>query len=93
MSAAAGYSGTPLVKKLGVKEGHRVAWLGAPEGFGETLGALPDGVAVQQRLGKGLDVLLQFVTERAELRRRLPKLKDAVFPAGAAWMAGPKKAA
>ena len=89
----AGYSGTPLPQKLGVKPGHRVAWLGAPAGFDATMGALPDGVSVQRRLGKGLDVLVQFVTERAELGRRLPKLKDAVFPAGAAWIAWPKKAA
>ena len=89
----AGYSGTPLPKKLGVKPGHRVAWLGAPAGFDDTIGALPDGVSVQRRLGKGLDVLVQFVTERAELGRRLPKLKEAVFPAGAAWIAWPKKAA
>ena len=90
---AAGYSGTPLPKKLGVKAGHRVAWLGAPDGFDETLGELPDGVSVQRRLGAGLDVLVQFVTERATLARRLPKLKDAVFPDGAAWVAWPKKAA
>ena len=88
-----GYSGTPLPKKLGVKEGHRVAWLNAPEGFDATVGALPDGVTVQRRLGKEIDVLVQFVTRRAELARRLPELKDAVFPAGAAWVAWPKKAA
>ena len=91
--STAGYSGTPLPKKLGVKEGHKVAWLNAPEGFDATLGELPDGVSVQRRLGKDLDVLVQFATERAELARRLPKLKDAVFPAGAAWIAWPKKAA
>ena len=91
--STAGYSGTPLPKKLGVKEGHRVAWLGAPDGFAATLGALPDGVREQARLGKGLDVLVQFTTSRAELARRLPKLRDAVFPAGAAWIAWPKKSA
>lgn len=90
--SGSGYSGTPLPRKLGVKEGHRVAWLSAPDAFAGALGELPSGVAVQTRLGKGLDVLVQFVTERAELARRLPKLKEAVFPAGAAWIAWPKKA-
>jgi len=90
--AATGYSGTPLPKKLGVKEGHRVAWLDAPEGFDVTLGSLPDGVRVQRRLGWGLDVLVQFTTSRAHLVKRLPKLREAVFPAGAAWVAWPKRA-
>ena len=87
----AGYSGTPLPKKLGVKEGSRVAWLGSPDHFDELLGELPPGVTVSRRLGKGLDVLVQFATSRAELRSRLPKLKDAVFPAGAAWVSWPKR--
>jgi hypothetical protein len=43
----AGYSGTPLVKKLGIREGHRVAFPGAPEGFAKQLGPLPDGVAIR----------------------------------------------
>ncbi len=88
---SAGYSGTPLPKKLGVKEGARVAWLNAPDHFEALLGELPPGVRVQTRLGKGLDVLVQFATSRAELRARLPKLKDAVFPAGAAWVSWPKR--
>ena len=87
----AGYSGTPLPRKLGVREGSRVAWLNAPDRFDALLGALPDGVAVSRRLGTGLDVLVQFATSRAELRRRLPKLKDAVFPDGAAWVSWPKR--
>ncbi len=87
-----GYSGTPLVKKLGVKEGHRVAWLAAPDGFDALVGALPEGVTVKRRLGGQLDVLVQFVLDRADLAKRLPKLKEAVFPAGAAWIAWPKRA-
>jgi hypothetical protein len=87
----AGYSGTPLPKKLGVKEGHRVAWLAAPDHFHELLGELPAGVTVSRRLSKGLDVLVQFATSRAELKRRLPKLMEAVFPDGSAWVSWPKK--
>src|SRR3712207_1413445 len=90
---SAGYSGTPLTKKLGLEEGHRAAWLNAPADFDALLGELPAGVTVARRLSKGLDVLVQFTTARAQLEERLPKLKDVVFPAGAAWIAWPKKAA
>ena len=88
---SAGYSGTPLPKKLGVKEGARVAWLSAPDGFEALLGELPPGVSVARQLSKGLDVLVQFATSRAELRQRLPRLMDAVFPDGAAWVSWPKR--
>ena len=91
-TAVAGYSGTPLVKKLGVKEGQRVAWLGAPDGFDALVGELPPGVTVLRRLSAPLDVLVQFTTSRVDLQRRLPRLRDAVFPAGAAWIAWPKRA-
>ena len=89
--STAGYSGTPLVKKLGVKEGHRVAWLAAPEQFDGLVGELPDGVDVQRRLGGDVDLLVQFTTSRAELEQRLPRLRAAVFPAGTAWVAWPKR--
>ncbi len=88
-----GYSGTPLVRKLGIKERHRVAWLNAPEHFDALVGELPAGVAVKRRLGGSLDVAVQFVRARAQLEERLPKLKDAVFPDGAAWIAWPKRSA
>ena len=61
--AAAGYSGTPLPRKLGIKPGHRVVLLGAPDGFAEhTLGALPDGVRVARRAGGTADVIVSFHT-------------------------------
>jgi hypothetical protein len=88
---SAGYSGTPLVRKLGIKEGARVAWLDAPGHFDALLGELPDGVSVRRRLGGDLDLLVQFVTTRAELGRRLATLRAAVFPAGVAWVAWPKR--
>jgi hypothetical protein len=84
-------SGTPLAMKLGVKEGARVAWLAAPDHFEELIGELPPGVRVRRRLGRGLDLLVQFATSRAQLRARLPKLKDAVFPDGVAWVSWPKR--
>ena len=91
MSATAGYSGTPLLRKLGVKEGQRVAWLGAPAGFAELLGELPPGVTVLRRLSRPIDVLVQFASSRSALARRLPALREAVFPDGAAWIAWPKR--
>lgn len=92
MATTAGYSGTPLVRKLGVKEGARVAWLSAPEGFDALVGDLPPDVTVLRSLRPPLDLLVQFVTARAELERRAPQLRDAIFPAGAAWVAWPKRA-
>jgi hypothetical protein len=91
--ATAGYSGTPLDRKLGVKPGHRVALLGAPEGFeGGTL-ELPDGVTVRRRAGGKADVIVSFHTCRAELARRLPALRAMMEPAAGLWIAWPKRAA
>ena len=87
-----GYSGTPLARKLGIKEGSRLALLGAPDGFAGELAPLPEGVTVLRRLGPGIDVAVLFVTERAELERRFPAVAKAVFPAGGFWVAWPKRA-
>ncbi|MEA2229885.1 MAG: hypothetical protein QOF04_3515 [Solirubrobacteraceae bacterium] len=97
MSAAgatpgAGYSGTPLQKKLGFKAGFAAAYVNAPDGFDELLGALPDGVAVRARLRGPLDLIVCFVTERRELERRLAALRGALAPAGMLWIAWPKRA-
>lgn len=86
----AGYSGTPLAKKLGIKEGHRVAFPSAPDGFRDLLGELPDGVSVKARAGGPLDVIVFFTRRRAELERRLPALRRALDPAGGLWIAWPK---
>jgi hypothetical protein len=90
---SAGYSGTPLVQKLGFKPGMKAAILGAPEGFDDMLGALPEGVAVSTRLGGSKDMVILFVTERAVLARRLDALRAAIAPDGMVWVAWPKKAA
>ena len=71
---AAGYSGTPLPRKLGIKAGARLALIGAPDGFDSTLGSLPDDVTVSRRLGRGSrDVIVAFFSRRALLERRLPR--------------------
>ena len=90
---AAGYSGTPLAKKLGVKEGHRLALLGAPGGFDEVLAeTLPSAVAVTTRATGRADVIVTFHTERAQLVARVPKLLDLLDVDGGLWIAWPKKA-
>jgi hypothetical protein len=91
-AASAGYSGTPLPKKLGFKPGMRAAFVGAPEGFDATLGELPDGVEVARRLGGSLDLVIVFVTRRAELAKRVDALKRAIAPDGMVWVAWPKRA-
>jgi hypothetical protein len=88
-----GYSGTPLPKKLGIKPGHRVLVLSAPEPFEEaTLGELPEGVTVAHRLSGKADVIVSFHTARADLAKRMPKLRAAMEPAAGLWIAWPKRA-
>jgi hypothetical protein len=90
----AGYSGTPLAKKLGIKAGHGVALIRAPTGFEKTLGDLPEKVRVQEGLaGKApLDVIVAFVSKRADLERQLEALRRRMAPACGLWIAWPKKA-
>jgi hypothetical protein len=89
--APAGYSGTPLPRKLGIKPGARLGLLGAPEGFDATLGELPGDVTVRWQLRGQLDVIVAFVLERRDLERRLGALKRALNPAGGLWIAWPKR--
>jgi hypothetical protein len=76
-----GYSGSPLVVKLGIKPDARVGLIGAPQNFGDTLGELPPGVTVRRRLGGArFDVIVAFHARRSELKRRLPALAAALDP-------------
>jgi hypothetical protein len=87
-----GYSGTPLPRKLGIKPGHRVLLLSAPEPFDATLGELPDGVTTARRLTGKADVIVSFHTERRDLESRIGKLRAAMQPAAGLWIAWPKRA-
>jgi hypothetical protein len=90
----AGYSGTPLPQKLGIKDGTRLGLVRAPEGFTSTLGALPAGV-VPRKLAAGkatYDVIVCFTRTMAEVARDIPTLKQRLDPAGGLWMAWPKQA-
>jgi hypothetical protein len=81
----------PLPKKLGIKEGARLALVGAPPGFERTLGRLPDEVELRARVRGPLDLIVFFTTSRRELERRFAKLAGALEPAGALWIAWPKR--
>jgi hypothetical protein len=87
----AGYSGTPLPKKLGIKPGHAVAFPGAPDDFAATLGELPDGVTIKRRPVAPTDVVVAFFEARSALERRLAGLAKAIFPDGGLWIAWPKR--
>ena len=90
MHPVAGYSGTPLAKKLGIVEGTRVAIVSAPDGFCDELD-VPDGVHVRTAARGRLDVLVFFVTRRGELTRRFPTMKRALEYDGGLWIAWPKR--
>jgi hypothetical protein len=87
-----GYSGTPLPKKLGIKEGHRVVLVAAPDHVEELLGDLPPGVTLLRRPRPPYDVVLLFVTERRILARKLPELAAKMDRAGGLWVCWPKRA-
>ena len=96
MSDHRDYSGTPLWRKLGIKEGARVLCTRAPEGFADELqrlAPLPDGVEFLRRPGRDMDVAITFVTRRSDLARRSPALVRSLAPAGRLWIAWPKTAA
>ena len=85
----AGYSGTPLPKKLGIVADSTLALIGAPEGVIE---GLPDGVTVKHQARGRADVVVAFFTARAAFERRLEALGRMIFPAGGLWVAWPKRA-
>jgi hypothetical protein len=90
---SAGYSGTPLARKLGIKQGSRVAVLGAPEGLATLLEPLPDSALVQAR-PKGtrcFDVVLAFATGEDELWKRLARGKALMCESGGLWACWPKQ--
>ena len=90
----AGYSGTPLPKKLGIKDGSRVALLGPPAGFEGVLGALPPGVSVRTKATGEADVIVLFATKFTRLRTEFLKAMKMMPPGGGMlWVSWPKKAA
>ncbi len=90
--APAGYSGTPLPKKLGIKDDHTVALLDEPAGMRQILIPLPDGVTFRTDLRARPDVAVAFFTRRSAFTKRIDALGRAIFPAASVWIAWPKKA-
>jgi hypothetical protein len=88
----AGYSETPLAKKLGIKAGFRLTFLNAPDGFRESLGELPAQVKIIG-VQKPLDLIVFFPKSVEDLENKFPKLKDKLAPTGMLWVAWPKKSA
>jgi hypothetical protein len=89
---SAGYSATPLVRKLGFKPGMRVRYVAAPEEFARLVGELPDGVQVLTGAAADLDLAMLFVTARRDLERGLAALQPKLRAAGMIWVAWPKRA-
>jgi hypothetical protein len=87
-SSMAGYSGTPLPAKLGIKVGATVALLDAPPGL---ISELPAGVVVKRQARGHADVVVAFFISRARLEQRIGALSKMIFPAGGLWIAWPKR--
>jgi hypothetical protein len=89
----AGYSGTPLDKKLGIKSGSRVLTVGAPREYMSWLRPLPENVTLSARLRGKVDIIHLFTTERKKLASYLPGARERIAPDGMIWVSWPKKAA
>ncbi len=85
-----GYSGRPQAAKLGLKAGQRVGWQGVPPGWAPA--DPPDGLD-EPGPGGEADVILAFFTEAAEISRQIDDLGRRIYPAGALWIAWPRRAA
>ena len=91
MAGEKDYSGTPLSKKLGIKEGSRVMSLGAPRSFPKLLGKLPRGAKLSN-WAEEADVIVLFAQKGSELRKWFSNARKSLDPAGRLWVAYPKKA-
>ena len=91
MTSGAGYSGTPLAKKLGYKEGSRVFRLNAPAHYAELVNPLPAGVRFDDNAGPAVDIAHIFVTKAEDLRKALEVLRRKLSPEASIWVSWPKK--
>lgn len=92
MSTPAGYSGTPLAQKLGIKPGDRVKTTAAPPDYADLVAPLPDGVRLAPNLKPPVDIWHLFARSRGEFEASLAECIDAIRPDGALWVSWPKKA-
>jgi hypothetical protein len=91
MPMPAGYSGTPLFKKLGIKSGMKMALVREPDDYWELLPGLPDDVTVADASSGPVDLIHIFVTRRADLAGSLPRLMQQIEQRGTIWVSWPKK--
>jgi hypothetical protein len=91
-NGTAGYSGTPLAKKLGITAGCKVLCIDAPADYRSRLEPIPDGVTFTSRAGAGVDLAHLFVTERGRLAKELAALRSKLRPETPVWVSWPKKA-
>jgi hypothetical protein len=89
----AGYSGTPLVKKLGIKPSSRIFVDGGPADYLQLVGALPEGASVAPRLSSKVDLIHLFTKEAAALAAKLEVYRHRIAEDGVIWVSWPKKAA
>jgi hypothetical protein len=89
----AGYSGTPLAKKLGLTEGRSIATIDAPPEYSELLAPLPFGARITNRMPATPELVHLFTTKRAHLKKQLEKLRSRISHDGTVWVSWPKKAA
>jgi hypothetical protein len=89
----AGYSGTPLAVKLGIKPGMKLYIAGGPDNYLELIDPLPENVRIADRISKQIDLVHIFATSRNELSRRLAEYRAKLDPQAAVWVSWPKKAA
>jgi hypothetical protein len=87
----AGYSGTPLPQKLGIKPGLTVVTINAPTDYRRLLGAIPEGVTFSDRLKPNSGFVHVFVKQRSELEKRLSVLRKKIADTGTVWVSWPKK--
>jgi hypothetical protein len=89
----AGYSGTPLIQKLGIKSAMRIAVINAPPGYARLIGKLPVGTKWEHRPVARSDFMHFFTTDRKELETFLKKARSSVADTGMVWVSWPKKSA
>jgi len=87
----AGYSGTPLSQKLGIKAEQKVVTIGAPAGYAELLAPLPEAVSFTRGARAGADFVHLFISERKALEKELKRLRKLLADTGILWVSWPKK--
>jgi hypothetical protein len=92
MLMPAGYSATPLVRKLGIKPGFKMCVINPPDHYWQLLGDLPDYVSVRQLSEGSFDLIHFFTQDKAQLEARMSELRGCITPAGMIWVFWPKKA-